>query len=366
MQKSVLEKYGHLLANYCLYLKEGETVYVKSTWLAEPLLQAFYKEALVLGAHVEFSIDFQDKDQIFYENASNHQLDRAPLFHQLGLESFDAYLHIMAPFNLLSTQSADKEKVKKHSAAYKNLLANYNSRNASGKIKRCLCLYPTAASAQSAGMSLREYEEFVFKSCFLLDEQPAEKWRDLGRGQQKIVDFLNKKTTIRYVNDKSDISFSTAGRTWINSDGKANMPSGEVYSSPVEDSVNGYVHFDFPSIYSGHEVEGISLEVKNGEVIKWTAERGAEYLDNIFSIPGAKYFGEVAIATNYGINRPTKNILFDEKMGGTVHMAIGQSYLQAGGKNQSSVHWDMIADMKRGGQIYADGSLIYENGLFLF
>ena len=149
------------------------------------------------------------------------------------------------------------------------------------------------------------------------------------------------------------------------SDGKANMPSGEVFTSPVEDSVNGFVHFDYPSIYQGHEVQGITLQVEEGEVKSWKADRGQEFLDRIFDEPGARFFGEAAIGCNYGIQTPTKNILFDEKIGGTIHMAIGQSYLQAGGKNESNVHWDMISSMTNGGQIFTDGNWIYENGKFL-
>jgi aminopeptidase len=170
---------------------------------------------------------------------------------------------------------------------------------------------------------------------------------------------------VHYLGEGVDIKFSTKGRKWINSDGQTNMPSGEVYTSPVEDSVNGTIHFTFPVIYSGHEIEGITLWVKDGQVEKWEAKRGKQMLDNVFQLPGARYFGEAAIGTNYNIDRFTKNILFDEKIGGTVHMAIGQSYLQTGGKNQSPIHWDLIANMKNGGQIYADGEKIYENGLFL-
>lgn len=364
--RTIYEKYAHLLVHYSLYLKKGETVLVRTTTLAEPLLKEFYAEALRTGAHVDFITDFEDKDIIFYENAQEEQLQRPNPLQQLAFESYDAYLYIQAPFNSKSLQRADRNKMNVASAAMRPAQEIYNERTASGKMKRSLCQFPTAAAAQNAGMSLREYEDFIFKSCFLYDDDPAEKWREIGRNQQKVVDLLNTKSEIRYMNPNTDITFSVKGRTWINSDGKANMPSGEVFSSPVEDSVNGYIQFDFPSIYSGNEVEGITLAVKNGEVVDWSATRGKEFLDKIFEIPGAKFFGEVAIATNYGITQATKNILFDEKIGGTIHMAIGQSYLHTGGKNNSSVHWDMIADMKKGGRIFADGELIYENGQFLF
>ena len=215
-------------------------------------------------------------------------------------------------------------------------------------------------------MSLEEYEQFVFGACRLYDDDPTAAWLEVRRSQQHIVDFLNKKESVRYLGDGIDISFSTKGRTWINSDGQTNMPSGEVYTSPVEDSVNGTVHFNYPIVHAGHEVEGVTLWVKDGRVEKWEAKRGKELLDDVFqNVAGSRYFGEAANGTNYKIDRFTKNILFDEKIGGSVHLAIGQSYLQTGGKNQSSIHWDMIADMKNGGQIFADGEKIYEGGKFL-
>ncbi len=175
---------------------------------------------------------------------------------------------------------------------------------------------------------------------------------------------MTSSTTSRYVTERTDIPFTTNGRTWINSDGQTNMPSGEVYTSPEEDSANGHIYFDYPAIRNGKTVQGVTLTVEDGEIKKWVAESGQEVLDETFAIPGTRRFGEAAVGTNYTIDRFSKNILFDEKIGGTVHMAIGQSYALAGGKNESTVHWDMIADMKNGGIIYANGQEIYRNGRF--
>ena len=196
----------------------------------------------------------------------------------------------------------------------------------------------------------------------MIQKQPGS---SLAKEQQRIKEYLDKVSTIQYKADHTDISFSVEGRTWINSDGKTNMPSGEVFSAPVEDSVNGKVHFTFPSVYMGKDVSGITLWVENGVIKEWKADQGHELLDEVFSIEGANQFGEVAIGTNYKIQRSTRNILFDEKIGGTIHMAVGQSYKQCGGLNTSSIHWDMITDMQESGQIYADGTLIYEKGKFL-
>lgn len=365
MRKTILERYAQLLVNYSLYLKKGETLFIRTSTVAEPLVKEIYREATRKGAHVEVFFDFQGKAKIFNQEASEEQLKRVSPLTEYAYNNFDAYLYIIAEYNLTSMQNADQAKQKIQQEANKAISQVYSKRTAEGSMKRSLCLYPTNASAQAAGMSLEEYEDFVFGACHLFADDPEAEWLKIREHQQGKVDYLNKVATVRYVNPKSDISFSVDGRTWINSDGCNNMPSGEVFSSPVEDSVNGHIYFDYPSYYQGHEVQGILLEVKDGQVIKWNADKGQEFLNKIFDIPGSRYFGEVAIGTNYGIQTPTKNILFDEKIGGTIHMAIGQSYLQTGGKNESSVHWDMIADMKHGGQIFADGTLIYENGQFL-
>jgi aminopeptidase len=241
----------------------------------------------------------------------------------------------------------------------------YFERTASGAMRRSLCQFPTQAGAQEAGMSLREYEQFVYSACRLDEDDPVAAWLEVRKEQQRYVDRLNVCNDIHYKSADVDIRFSCKGRTWINSDGKANMPSGEVFTGPIEDSVNGRVKFTYPAIVMGNEVEGVELTVKDGRVERWSAKRGQDLLDHIFTLDGARYFGEVAVGTNYRIQRFTKNILFDEKIGGTIHMAIGQSYIQTGGKNQSPIHIDLIADMKNGGEITADGEVIYRDGKFV-
>ena len=361
----ILVKYAKLLVNYCLEIKEGERLYISSTTLAEPLVREVYREAVSKGAHVEFDLAFREMTRIFYEHASGKQLEYIPTLKHEAMSKFDAYLAIRAPFNLKEDQSVDRSKRATRSKALKSISELYFERTADKSLKRSLCQYPTQASAQEADMSLEEYQKFVFNACNLYDENPEQAWLNRRASQQKIVDFLNQKDMIRYVGPGTDISFSVKDRTWINSDGQTNMPSGEVFSGPVEESVNGKVYFSYPAIFMGKEVQGISLEVKDGKVEAWSANRGQDILDDVFKIDGARFFGEVAIGTNYNIQRATKNILFDEKIGGTIHMAVGQSYKQTGGKNMSSIHWDMITDMKEGGQIFADGVKIYENGNFL-
>lgn len=366
MTSDLTSRYASLLVQYCLAVRPGDRVFIASTTLGEPLVREVYREAYAAGAAmVEYDLAFRERERIYMQSASEDALKTPPLLQAIAMESFDCYLNIRAPFNLRDNSGATPERAQTRTETLAPLNRNYFERTADRRLRRNLCQWPTDAAAQEAGMSLSDYEQFVFNACKLLHDDPRAAWLDVRARQQHIVDHLNKCTTMRYVNDETDLSFDTAGRTWLNSDGQTNMPSGEVYTSPVENSVQGMVHFSYPCIYQGNEVEGVTLWVKDGLIEKWVAQRGQEFLDYIFSLPGTRRFGEAAIGTNYDIQRMTKNILFDEKIGGTIHLAIGQSYLQAGGKNESPVHWDMITDMTKGGEIWADGERIYRDGKFL-
>lgn len=361
---TIEEKYAHLLLNYCLELKRGESLYISTTFLGQPLLREVYKQAVEMGALVEVDIAFPEKTELLLKYGAEEALNSPPVMGKKAMEEFDTFLSIRAPYNLRETSGLDSERLARRQEALKEMNEQYFQRTASGEMRRSLCEYPTQASAQNAGMSIGDFREFVFDACRLYDEDPVQSWLEVRQAQQKIVDRLNGCSKIQYKGPKIDISFSTQDRIWINSDGRANMPSGEVFTAPVEDEVNGYVQFSYPAIYRGEEAENIELWVENGEIVKWNASRGKNYLDQIFELPGTRRFGEVAIGTNYRIQKMTKNILFDEKIGGTIHMAIGQSYLQTGGKNKSTVHWDMITDMSEDSEIIADGQVIYSNGKF--
>lgn len=358
------QKYANLLVNYCVSLKPGERLFVQSTTLAAPLVKEVYRAAIKAGGHCEFNLSVEGMGDIMMEEGNEDQLKYIPTLYERAITEFEAYINIRAPFRLRGPKP-DAEKAKIRSQAMQPLTNLYFERTGDLRLKRSLCLFPTQALADEAGMSLEEYTDFIFKGCKLDQPDPKAAWLEVRANQQKIVDHLNSCTEFRYVNEKTDIRFTTKGRRWINSDGQTNMPSGEVYTSPEEDSVEGTIYFDYPAIRNGKEVRGVSLNVKGGEIQSWTAEEGQDILDETFELPGTRRFGEAAIGTNYTIDRFSKHILFDEKIGGTVHMAIGQSYGQCGGKNESPVHWDMIADMTRNGQIFADGKIIYENGRFL-
>ena len=363
--RSIHQKYAELLIHYCLDIQAGQKLYVKSTTLAEPLLREIYRVGVQAGAHVVIDMSFREQNRILLNEGNKEQLGYASPSYEAAMKEFDAFLVVRAPYNLKEDQNVNADSRKLRSKSLHWLSELYFSRTADGSLTRSLCQYPTNAGAQEAGMSLEEYEHFIYNACKLYEDDPKAAWLQVRERQQAVVDYLNNAKHIRYKCGKTDISFSVDDRTWINSDGRTNMPSGEVFSGPVEDSVNGTVYFNYPSIFMGTEVRGITLRVVDGEVVEWSAEQGGEVLDQVFDIDGARYFGEVAIGTNYSIQQPTKNILFDEKIGGTIHMAVGQSYKQTGGTNKSAIHWDMITDMKDGGQIFVDGELAYENGRFL-
>ena len=364
VNQDIINAYAKLLVEYSLSIESGDKLLIKSTTLALPLIKAVYRLALQKGAIVETDIDFEDRGKMLLEFGSNEALQHKSILFKKAIETFYAYLNIRAPFSLKNiAKYPDKAAI--HNEAMRPVFKTYFERTADRRLKRTLCEYPTQAGADAAGISLKDYSEFIFTACKLFTDDPKQAWLEVRQNQQRIVDKLNSCTKVRYLSPHMDISFSTQGRKWINSDGQTNMPSGEVYTSPVEDSVNGFITFTYPAIYRGVEVEEVRLEVKDGYIESWTAKKGQELLDQIFEIEGSRRFGEAAIGTNYSINKITRNILFDEKIGGSVHMAIGQSYAQAGGKNESSIHWDMISDMKNQGQVYADGEKIYENGLFL-
>lgn len=215
-------------------------------------------------------------------------------------------------------------------------------------------------------MSLSEFEDFVFAACHVDKEDPVAEWRKVSAEQQKLVDWLVGKDKVAVKGPNVDLTLSIKGRTFINADGTANMPDGEIFTGPVENSVNGWIRYTYPAIFSGREVEGIELRFAEGQVVAASAQKNEAFLLSVLDTdPGARYLGEFAIGTNHGIDRFTKSILYDEKIGGTLHTAVGSGYPETGSQNRSAVHWDMICDMRNGGQIWVDDELFYENGRFL-
>jgi aminopeptidase len=256
-------------------------------------------------------------------------------------------------------------KMRERTASRRELTEIFYRRVAEGKLRWTGLPYPISAEAQEASMALEEYEDFVYSSCLLEAEDPIGEWKKVNEQQKKTCEFLDKAKEIHITGEDTDITFSVQGRKWINCAGKENMPDGEVFTGPVENSVNGTVRFTYPGIYAGREVEDIKLTFKDGRVVKASAAKGDDFLQQILKVEGADRIGEASIGTNYGITKFTKNMLFDEKMGGTIHMALGNAYPESLGQNKSAVHWDILKDMRKGGEIYADDKLFYKNGKFI-
>jgi aminopeptidase len=363
--ESIHARYAKVLVNYSLGLKKGDRLYINSTYLSEPLVLEVYKEALKIGAYPELGIGLDGTKKALYDHGSEKQLKYvSPLFEKV-IDEFEAYLTIHSSFNVKELTRVPPEKKKIVSMAMAAVQMKFMKRMSEGSLKWTGCEFPTSSAAQEAGMSLSEYEEFVYGACLLDTKDPVEGWEQVRKTQARWTRLLEKRSRFRIIGKDIDVSFNAKNRKWINACGQKNMPDGEVFTTPLETSVNGKVRFSFPAIYQGQEVEDVTLEIKNGEVVSWDALKGKGLLDEIMKIPGARRFGETAVGTNYGIKNFTKNILFDEKIGGTIHMAVGAAIPMTGGKNECAIHWDLIADMKNGGEIYADDELIYKNGKFV-
>ena len=358
-------KHAEILMNYSLALKKGEKILIQGDVSTLPMLKECYRQALKLGAFPEIRLISDELSEILLKSGSNEQIEYMPKSVIEAIEYTDAVLTFHGCSNTRILNAVPAEKVKLLAKGRTEYLNKFYGREAAGKLRWCLSLYPTVALAQEAGMSLEDYSNFVYSSCLIGSKDPMKEWKRIESEQHKICAILNKKKNLHITSKDTDLKLSVEGRTWVNCCGKVNFPDGEIFTGPVEDSVEGYITFSFPGIYTGNEIEGIRLEFKKGKVVKASATKGEELLKQILKTDeGASFVGEIAIGTNYSIQRFSKNMLFDEKIGGTVHLAIGRSIPGTGGKNSSAIHWDMLCDMKEEGRILADGKLIYENGAF--
>lgn len=367
----IWEKYASVLVDYSTKVQKGDLVIIRATSpAAENLVKAVYKKVVQRGANPILRTSICDMSDIFIKYASDEQLDYVDPMSKLEYEKADKFISIGAPMNIKSMARADKTKMARRTKATRSISELLLNRSAKGEASWVLADVPTYALAQEAKMSFDEYSEFLFNACFLNLDDPVAKLLEVDKEQARWVDYLNQRSKIRIVGEKTDITFSTVGRKWISCCGLNNYPDGEVFTSPVEDSANGEIYFDFPAIYRGNEANKIHLKLENGKVIEAHAEKGEEFLNSMLDMDnGSRFVGEIAIGTNEMIQDVTGNILFDEKIGGSIHMAVGASYPETGGKNVSGLHWDIIKNMKspdgNGGEIYADDVLVYKNGKFL-
>jgi aminopeptidase len=345
------DAFAQLICEWCLDVHERDYVLVTTTPLAAPLVRALHRALLHRGAWppgVRIALPGLAED--FYAHAPDHLLDNPPPQDMAEIERIDSYLNIQAPENTRSLADVDPAKIARVSRARAPIQEVRLTK------RWCGTIWPTPALAQDAGMSNDDYAAFVNRALFLDRPDPVAAWRELSDRQQSLVDRLNTASTIRIEADGTDLTLRVDGRTWINSNGRRNMPSGEVFTGPLEDSANGTIRFRVPSSPRGVLVDDVTLTFEAGKVSTATAGRGQEYLDAALSSDtGARFLGEIGIGTNTGIDRATGSILLDEKIAGTVHLALGRSYPETGGVNRSALHWDLICDLRQGGRLTADG-----------
>ncbi len=361
-----LERLAQLLVNYSTEVQSAEWVGILGDVAALPALREVYKAVLEAGGLPTLMVSDEQMQRTLLREGSDAQLEWLNPMHSLYYEQADVYIRVGATENTRAMTGISAKRMQQQRAAQRVWLDTRLSRAAEGKMKWVGTLYPTQAYAQEANMSLDEYEDFVYGATFCDREDPVAEWRKISEMQQKKVDWLNGKQQVKLQGPNVDLELSIAGRTFINSDGHKNMPSGEIFTGPVEDSVNGWMRFDFPSIVGGRAVKGIELKFEQGKVVQASAEENDELLQaQLDTDAGSRFLGEFAIGTNFGIQQFTGSILFDEKIGGTVHVAIGKGYPETGSKNDSAVHWDMICDMRNDSTIHVDGELFYQNGEFV-
>ncbi|XUW99999.1 MAG: aminopeptidase [Dehalogenimonas sp.] len=360
-----IDKLAKLLVNYSVEVKPGDRVAIMAPEIAKSLSDSIFLEVLKAGGHPLVLVPSQTSELLF-KHGSKEQIEyiHQPLAHII--EQYEVRISVLAEENTRTLSRVDPQKAAWQSAARTNLMKTMMQRSASGSLRWTIAPYPTNAMAQDADMSLADYTDFIFDACLPDLNDPVGYWQALSDKQAYVINWLTGKNTVRIKAPETDIHFNIKGRTWENCDGRKNMPDGEVFTGPIEDSAEGHVYFSYPAINEGREVTGVRLWFEKGKCVKATAEKNEEYLNKILDTdPGARYLGELAIGTNEGIKNFTREILFDEKIGGSFHMALGAGIPETGAKNESAIHWDMVCDLRNGGEIIVDGELLYKNGEFV-
>jgi len=361
-----VERLAKILVGYSTEVKEGETVSIDGDSGAEPLLLAVYEEVLKAGAHPIMNVALEGQSYAYYKHATDAQLEWISPVSEWLLDNVDVRIAIGASANTRELSAVPPERQMRRQAATGELLGRAMERSAKGEFRWCYTLYPTNAYAAEAEMSLIEYEDFYYGACLATDGDPLTAWKQASEECKRLAEWIEGHEEVRVVAPGTDIKLGIAGRKFIPCDGRHNMPDGEFFTGPVEDSVEGEVTFHLPATIGGREVAGVQLRFEAGKVVDASAERGEEFLIQLLDTDeGARRLGELGIGTNYAIDRGTREVLLDEKLGGTVHMAVGRSYPESGGENESAVHTDLVCDLRLGGKIEVDGEDFQVDGKFV-
>lgn len=360
-----LERWARVLVDYATGVRPGDKVAIRGTPAAAPLLRTVYRLVLERGGHPHLLVSLPGAAEIFYRVAREPQLTFVSPLDRLVIETFDVLINVLSETNTRSLSTVDPAKQALVSAARRDLTRTYMERAARGELRWVLTLYPTEAYAQEAEMSLQEFEEFVYEAGRLNEEDPVARWQEQAAFQSRLVAWLKGRRRLHIRGPRADLVLGIEGRTFISADGRHNFPDGEIFTGPEETVTEGWVRFTYPALYGGREVEGVELVFEGGRVVKATAKKNEAFLLKMLETDeGARRLGELGIGTNFAIRRFTRNLLFDEKLGGTFHLALGAAYPETGGRNQSAIHWDLICDLQEG-EIVADGEVLYRDGRFL-
>jgi len=367
MRDPRVARLSELIVTYSLGLEAGKVVRVDAPPIASPLSAELCRAALAAGAHPYVHVELERLPELLLAEGSEEQLDFVSPIAQAELELVDAIVTVWSESNTRALTRADPQRHQRLLASTQQLAKRRWERMAAGELGWCGVLFPTEAHAQDAEMSLAEYERFVFRACHVEEPgEPVAHWRSVREELSARAGSLSEARELRIVGPGTDLKVGVEGRSWKPADGRYNMPDGEVYTSPLETVTEGEITFAFPALFNGREVDGIRLRFQGGRVVAAEADRGGEYLDAMLSLDeGASRLGEVAFGLNYEIDRFTNNTLFDEKIGGTIHVALGSSFEDLGGQNRSGLHWDLVCDLRAEGEVYADGELVWRTGRFL-
>jgi aminopeptidase len=361
-----LSRVAQVLVRYSLNVQPGDLVAIQGGTEAIPLFREVFRETLRAGGHPELKIEMEEAREIYLKEANEDQLNFVSPVTQLLTERFDCLLYVDAETNTRRLSRVDPLRSAKLRKAYNAVDTLWSQRAAQGLMRWCYTQFPTHAYAQNANMSLEDYWEFVYNACMLNEPDPVKQWEAMSAQQQKLITWLNGHKEVHISGEDTDLTLSIKDRPFLALDGHVNLPDGEIYCGPVESSAQGTIRFTLPTSYDGHAVDDIRLRFEEGRVVEAHAASSEDYLLSMLTIDeGARRIGEFAFGMNYGIREATRNILYDEKIGGTIHLALGRSYPESGGLNVSALHWDMVCDLREQGEVLVDGELFLKNGKYM-
>jgi aminopeptidase len=357
---------ARILVEHSAGVKEGDVCTIEGGSAAEPLLQAVYEEVLRAGGNPIVQMALEEQASAFFEHASDEQLEWVSPTSEWVVENADVRIAVMASLNTRALSKVPPERQTRMQAARQHLMKRMMERSAEGSYRWALTLFPTPAYASEAGMSLTDYEEFYYGACLATEPDPVAAWKRQSEETERLSDWIEGRSEVHVTGEGTDLKLGIEGRKFIAAGGRHNMPDGEFFTGPVEDSAEGEIKFHLPAPSAGRDVAGVRFRFEGGKVVDASADKGEEFLVEMLDTDeGARRLGELGIGTNYGITDGTGEILLDEKIGGTVHLAVGESYPETGGVNSSAIHWDMICDLRKGGSITMDGELLQQDGKFV-